>query len=109
MKGLTNMLPTSMATPMAMAWLPQMAGMAAGIAPWALLIPTGMLSWGGHFGWITLLNLPLLGLPLFYGAGAISFDHAIAAAFQRRFPRFEALARGSSLTGVSGHASRLAA
>src|SRR5262249_25449697 len=33
-KGLTNMLPTSMATPMAMAWLPQMPGMAAGIAPW---------------------------------------------------------------------------
>src|SRR6516162_7454954 len=112
-KGLTNMLPTSMATPMAMAWLPQMPGMAAGIAPWALLmlaalltlglltravalilialIPTGMLSWGGHFGWITLLNLPLLGLPLFYGAGVISLDHAIAAAFQRRFPRFEAL------------------
>src|SRR6516165_8416402 len=27
-KGLTNMLPTSMATPMAMAWLPQMPGMA---------------------------------------------------------------------------------
>src|SRR5215470_11602660 len=91
-KGLTNMLPTSMATPMAMAWLPQMPGMAAGIAPWALLtlaallalglltravalilivlIPTGMLSWGGHFGWVTLLNLPLLGLPLLYGAGA---------------------------------------
>src|SRR6516165_9028352 len=112
-KGLTNMLPASMATPMTMAWLPQMPGMAAGIAPWALLtlaallalglltravalilivlIPTGMLSWGGHFGWITLLNLPLLGLPLFYGAGVISLDHAIAAAFQRRFPRFEAL------------------
>ena len=110
-KGLTNMLPASMATPMAMAWLPPMPGMAA--APWALLslaallalglltravaliliilILTGMLSWGGHFGWITLLNLPLLGLPLFYGAGAISLDHAIAAAFRRRFPRFEAL------------------
>ena len=110
-KGLTNMLPATMATPMAMAWLPQMPGMAA--APWALLslaallalglltravaliliilILTGMLSWGGHFGWITLLNLPLLGLPLFYGAGAISLDHAIAAAFRRRFPRFEAL------------------
>ena len=56
-----------------------------------VLIPTGMLSWRGHFGWITLLNLPLLGLPLFYGAGAISLDHAIAAAFRRRFPRFEAL------------------
>src|SRR5262245_12869264 len=27
-----------------------------------VLIPTGMLSWGDHFGWITLLNLPLLGL-----------------------------------------------
>ena len=112
-KGLTNMLPASMATPMAMAWLPPMPGMAAGLAPWALLslaallalglltravalilivlILTGMLSWGGHFGWITLLNLPLLGLPLFYGAGAISLDHAIAAAFRRRFPRFEAL------------------
>jgi putative oxidoreductase len=113
--GLTNMLPTGMATPMAMAmaWLPQMPGMAAGITPWALLtlaalvalglltravvlilivlIPTGMLSWGGHFGWITLLNLPLLGLPLFYSAGAISLDRAIAAAFRRRFPRFEAL------------------
>src|SRR5262249_24286948 len=38
-----------------------------------------------------LLNLPLLGLPLFYGAGVISLDHAIAAAFQRRFPRFETL------------------
>ena len=36
-KGLTNMLPASMATPMAMAWLPQMPGMAAGLAPWALL------------------------------------------------------------------------
>jgi NADH dehydrogenase FAD-containing subunit/uncharacterized membrane protein YphA (DoxX/SURF4 family) len=111
-KGLTNMLPASMATPMAMAWLPQMSGMAAGLAPWMLtlaallalglltravalilivLIPTGMLSLGGHFGWITLLNLPLLGLPLLYGAGAISLDHAIAAAFRRRFPRFEAL------------------
>ena len=52
---------------------------------------TGMLSWGGDFGWITLLNLPLLGLPLLYGAGAISLDHAIAAAFRRRFPPFEAL------------------
>src|SRR6516162_10140925 len=83
-KGLTNMLPASMATPMVMAWLPQMSGMAAGLAAWILLtlaallalglltravalvlivlIPTGMLSWGGHFGWITLLNLPLLGL-----------------------------------------------
>jgi NADH dehydrogenase FAD-containing subunit len=112
-KGLTNMLPASMATPMAMGWLPQMPDMAAGLAPWALLslaallvlglltravavilivlILTSMLSWGGHFGWITLLNLPLLGLPLFYGAGAISLDHAIAAAFRRRFPRFEAL------------------
>src|SRR6516225_6392783 len=86
---------------------------AAGLAPWPLLtlaallalglftravallliilIPTGMLSWGGDFGWITLLNLPLLGLPLLYGAGAISLDHAIAAAFRRRFPPFEAL------------------
>jgi hypothetical protein len=112
-KGLTNVLPASMATPGAMAWLPQMPGMAAGLAPWALLtlaallalglltravalllvvlIPTGMLSWGSHFGWITLLNLPLLGLPLLYGAGAISFDHAIAAAFRRRFPPFETL------------------
>jgi NADH dehydrogenase/putative oxidoreductase len=96
-----------------MAWLPRMAGMATGLAPWALLtlatllalglltravalvlivlIPTGMLSWGSHFGWITLLNLPLLGLPLLYGAGAISLDYAIAAAFRRRFPPFEAL------------------
>jgi NADH dehydrogenase FAD-containing subunit/uncharacterized membrane protein YphA (DoxX/SURF4 family) len=112
-KGLTSILPTGMAPPIAMAWLPQMPGMAPGIAPWALLtlaallalglltrvaalslivlILTGMLSWGGHFGWITLLNLPLLGLPLFYGAGAISLDHAIAEAFRRRFPRFEAL------------------
>jgi NADH dehydrogenase FAD-containing subunit/uncharacterized membrane protein YphA (DoxX/SURF4 family) len=112
-KGLTTMLPASMATPGAMAWLPQMAGMATGLAPWALLtlatllalglltravalvlivlIPTGMLSWGSHFGWITLLNLPLLGLPLLYGAGAISLDYAIAAAFRRRFPPFEAL------------------
>ena len=112
-KGLSNMLPASMATSVAMAWLPQMSGMAAGLAPWALLtlaallalglltravalllivlIPTGMLSWGGHFGWITLLNLPLLGLPLLYGAGAISLDHAIAVAFRRRFPPFEAL------------------
>src|SRR6516165_2014933 len=112
-KGLTNMLPASMATPGSMAWLPQMPGMAPGLAPWALLtlaallalglltravalilivlIPTGMLSWGSDFGWITLLNLPLLGLPLLYGAGAISLDHAIAAAFRRRFPAFEAL------------------
>src|ERR1700751_5836039 len=72
-KGLTNMLPTSMATPTAMAWLPQMPSMAVGIPPWALLmlaaplalglltravalilivlIPTGLLSWGGEFGW----------------------------------------------------------
>src|SRR5262249_42295820 len=71
-KSLTSMLPTSMATPMAMAWLPQMPRMAAGIAPRApltlaappalrllppaaapilvVLIPTGLLSWGGHFG-----------------------------------------------------------
>src|SRR4029077_971939 len=46
---------------------------------------------GRPFGWVTLLNLPLLGLPLLYGAGAISLDHAIAASFRRRFPRFEAL------------------
>src|ERR1700756_7239 len=106
-------VPASMATPTAMAWLPQMPGMAAGLAPWALLtlaallalglltravalllivlIPTGMLSWGDHFGWVTLLNLPLLGLPLLYGAGAISLDHVIAAEFRRRFPPFEAL------------------
>src|SRR6516225_7321440 len=112
-KGLTNMLPASMAPLVAMAWLPQMSSMAAGLAPWALLtlaallalglftravallliilIPTGMLSSGGDFGWITLLNLPLLGLPLLYGAGAISLDHAIAVAFRRRFPPFEAL------------------
>ena len=112
-KGVSNMLPASMAPLVAMAWLPQMSGMAAGLAPWTLLtlaallalglftrvvallliilIPTGMLSSGGDFGWITLLNLPLLGLPLLYGAGAISFDHAIAAAFRRRFPPFEAL------------------
>jgi NADH dehydrogenase FAD-containing subunit/uncharacterized membrane protein YphA (DoxX/SURF4 family) len=114
-KGLTNMLPTGMATPMAMAMerLPQMPGIAAGIAPWVLLtlaallalglltravalvlivlIPTGMLSWGNDFGWITLLNLPLLGLPLLYGAGAFSLDDAIAAAFRSRFPTFEAL------------------
>jgi NADH dehydrogenase FAD-containing subunit/uncharacterized membrane protein YphA (DoxX/SURF4 family) len=113
-KGLTNMLPASAATPMAMAWLPQMPGMTAGLAPWALLtlaamlalglltravalvlivlISTGMVSWGGgHFDWITLLNLPLLGLPLLYGPGAISLDHAVAAAFRRRFPPFEAL------------------
>src|ERR1700758_1019084 len=112
-KGLTNMLPASMATPGSMALLPQMAGMATGLGPWALLtfaallalglltravalvlivlIPTGMLSWGSHFGWITLLNLPLLGVPLLYGAGAISLDYAIAAAFRRRFPPFEAL------------------
>jgi NADH dehydrogenase/putative oxidoreductase len=112
-KGVSNMLPASMAPLVAMAWLPQMSGMAVGLAPWALLtlaallalglftrvvallliilIPTGMLSSGGDFGWITLLNLPLLGLPLLYGAGAISLDHAIAAAFRRRFPPFEAL------------------
>jgi len=111
-KGLSNMLPASMATS-AMAWLPQMSGMAAGLAPWALmtlaallalglftrlvalllivLIPTGMRSSGGDISWITLVNLPLLGLPLLYGAGAISLDHAIAAAFRRRFPSFEAL------------------
>jgi NADH dehydrogenase/putative oxidoreductase len=96
-----------------MAWLPQMPGMAAGLARWALLmlaallalglftravavllivlIPTGMLSSGGDIGWITLLNLPLLGLLLLHGAGAISLDHAIAVAFRRRFPPFEAL------------------
>jgi putative oxidoreductase len=111
-KGLSNMLPASMGTS-AMAWLPQMSGMAAGLAPWVLLmlaallalglftravalllivlIPTGMVSSGSDIGWITLLNLPLLGLPLFYGGGAISLDHAIAAAFRRRFPPFEAL------------------
>jgi putative oxidoreductase len=71
-KGLTNMLPASMATPGSMAWLPQMPGMAPGLAPWALLtlaallalglltravalilivlIPTGMLSWGSAWG-----------------------------------------------------------
>ena len=110
-KGLSNTLPAGMATS-AMAWLPQMSDMAAGLAPWALLtlallalglftravalllivlIPTGMVSLGSNIGWITLLNLPLLGLPLFYGGGAISLDHAIAAAFRRRFPPFEAL------------------
>ena len=110
---LSNMLPASMAPSAAMAWLPQMSGMEAGPAPWAfltlaallalglftravallliVLIPIGMLSSGGDTGWITLLNLPLLGLPLLYGAGAISLDHAIAAAFRRRFPPFEAL------------------
>jgi uncharacterized membrane protein YphA (DoxX/SURF4 family) len=111
-KGLNNMLPACMAAS-AMAWLPQMSGMAAGLAGWALLtlaaplalglftrvvalllivlIPTGMLSSGGDIGWITLLNLPLLGLPLLHGAGGISLDHAIAAAFRRRFPPFETL------------------
>jgi NADH dehydrogenase FAD-containing subunit/uncharacterized membrane protein YphA (DoxX/SURF4 family) len=111
-KGLSNMLPAGMATS-AMAWLPQMSGMAVGLARWALLtlaallalglftravalllivlIPTGMLSTGGDIGWITLLNLPLLGLPLLHGAGAISLDHAIAVVFRRRFPPFEAL------------------
>ena len=66
-----------------------------------VLIPTGMLSWGDHFGWVTLLNLPLLGLPLLYGAGAISLDHAIAAAFRRRFPRFEALP-ATAVAGLEG-------
>jgi uncharacterized membrane protein YphA (DoxX/SURF4 family) len=112
-KGLRHMLPTSMAIPMVMTWLPHMSGMTTGLASWALLalavllalglftravalllivlIPTGMLAWGGYFGWVTLLNLPLLGLPLLYGAGVISLDHAIAASFRRRFPPFEAL------------------
>jgi NADH dehydrogenase FAD-containing subunit/uncharacterized membrane protein YphA (DoxX/SURF4 family) len=112
-KDVSNMLAASMAPLVAMARLPQMSSMAVGLAPWALLtlaallvlglftravallliilIPTGMLSWGGDFGWITLVSLPLLGLPLLYGAGAISLDHAIAAAFRRRFPPFEAL------------------
>jgi NADH dehydrogenase/putative oxidoreductase len=112
-KGLSNMLPAGMAPSVGMAWLPQMSGMAAGLAAWALLtlaailalglftravalllivlIPTGMLSSDGDIGWITLLNLPLLALLLLYGAGAISLDHAIAAAFRRRFPPFEAL------------------
>src|SRR5262245_41302873 len=36
-KGLSNMLPASMATPGTMAWLPQMPAMATGLAPWALL------------------------------------------------------------------------
>jgi NADH dehydrogenase FAD-containing subunit/uncharacterized membrane protein YphA (DoxX/SURF4 family) len=108
-KGLGNMLPAGMATS-AMAWLPQMSGMgprwavltlaallALGLFTRAvalfliILIPTGMLSSGGDIGWITLLNLPLLGLPLLHGAGAISLDHAIAVAFRRRFPPFEAL------------------
>jgi NADH dehydrogenase FAD-containing subunit/uncharacterized membrane protein YphA (DoxX/SURF4 family) len=111
-KGLSSMLPPGMATS-AMALLPQMSGMATGLAPWALwtlaallalglftravalllilLIATDMLSSGGDIGWITLLNLPLLGLPLLYGGGAISLDHAIAEAFRRRFPPFEAL------------------
>jgi NADH dehydrogenase FAD-containing subunit/uncharacterized membrane protein YphA (DoxX/SURF4 family) len=110
-KGLSNMLPAGMATSV-MAWLP-MSGTAAGLSPGALLtlaallalglftrvvalllivlIPTGMLSSGGDIAWITLLNLPLLGLPLLYGAGAISLDHAIATAFRSRFPPFEAL------------------
>jgi hypothetical protein len=107
-KGVSNILPASMAPVVAMSWLPQMSGMSAGLPPWALLtlaallalglftravallliilIPAGALSSGGDFGWITLLNLPLLGLPLLYGAGAISLDHAIAAALRRRFP-----------------------
>ena len=111
--GLTDMLPAGAETSVAMAWLPQMSDMAAGLAPWALLvvaallalglltravalllivlIPTGMLAWDGHFSWITLLNLPLLGLPLLYGAGTISLDHTIAAAFRRGFPPFDAL------------------
>ncbi|MGB5184262.1 MAG: hypothetical protein WBO12_19005, partial [Xanthobacteraceae bacterium] len=41
-KGLSNMLPASMATS-AMAWLPQMSGMAAGLAPWALLTLAALL------------------------------------------------------------------
>jgi NADH dehydrogenase/putative oxidoreductase len=112
-QGLSKMLPANMAPLAAMAWLPQMSGMAAGLASWALLafaallalglftrvvtlllivlILTGTLSSGGDIGWITLLNLPLLGLPLLYGAGAISLDHAIATAFRRTFPPFEAL------------------
>jgi NADH dehydrogenase FAD-containing subunit/uncharacterized membrane protein YphA (DoxX/SURF4 family) len=111
-KGLSHMLPAGMATS-TMAWLPQTSGMAPGLAQWALwllaallalglltravalllivLIPTGMLASGDDIGWIALLNLPLLGLPLLYGAGAISLDHAIVAAFRRKFPPFEAL------------------
>ena len=76
-KGLSNMLPASMAAS-AMAWLPHMSGTAAGLAPLALLafaallalglftravalllivlIPTGVLSSGGDIGWITLLE-----------------------------------------------------
>ncbi len=112
-EGLERALPAGMMAPMAMASLPHMSSMGAGVAPWALLalaallalglltrlaalllivlIPTGMLAWGGHLGWVTLLNLPLLGLPLLYGAGPISLDHAIIAALRRRFPAFEAL------------------
>jgi NADH dehydrogenase FAD-containing subunit/uncharacterized membrane protein YphA (DoxX/SURF4 family) len=112
-KGFGDMLSAGMAAPMVMRSLPHMSVMTSGLAPWALLalavllalglltraaalllivlIPTGMLHWGGHFGWVTLLNLPLLGLPLLYGAGLISLDHLIAAVFRRRFPPFEAL------------------
>ena len=111
--GLNRILPAGMSVPTRMAWLPHMSGMAVGLAPWALLalaaflalglltrvaalllivlIPIGMLSGGGDLGWIMLLNLPLLGLPLLHGAGTISLDHAIVAAFRRRFPTFEAL------------------
>ncbi len=112
-EGLERALPGGTMAPMAMAWLPHMSGMAASVAPWALLllaallalglltrlaalllivlIPTGMLAWGGHLGWVTLLNLPLLGLPLLYGAGPISLDHAVTATLRRRFPAFEML------------------
>ncbi|MDQ2801593.1 MAG: FAD-dependent oxidoreductase, partial [Pseudomonadota bacterium] len=112
-EGLNRMLPAGMSVPTRMGWLPHMSGMAMGLAPWLLLalaallalglltrvaalllivlIPMGMLSGGGHLGWVTLLNLPLLGLPLLYGAGTISLDHGMVAAFRRRFPAFEAL------------------
>src|SRR6516165_6614238 len=44
-KGLSNMLPAGMATS-AMSWLPQMSGMAAGLAPWALLTLAALLALG---------------------------------------------------------------
>ncbi len=113
--GSDRFLGSDLPAGMGMQWLPRMSGMGAGLPPWLLLVFAAALAlglWtrlaallfiallpatlpvffrGVQPDWLVLLNLPLLGLPLLFGAGAISLDHSLANWLRRRFPRFEAL------------------
>ncbi len=113
--GQIHVLDPALSIQMGRNWLPRMAPMGAEVGPWFLLavavsfalglltrvsalllvavIPASQITpaGDGQLNWLVLLNLPLLGLPLFYGAGSLSVDHAILAWLRTVFPPFEAL------------------